>query len=165
MRFRARAAVAAIGVSFWAAGVGAQAPSSPGASPAAPERSSQSRKWWQSEKVKAELGLSAQQSQDVETVFQASLPRLRELKRDLDRQEGVLSRLVEENVDEAQVAQQVDRVEATRAEMSKVRTLMLFRMHKVLSAEQRAKLKAIHERSSHGRDRDRSHGRPGPTTR
>jgi Spy/CpxP family protein refolding chaperone len=153
-------------VSCWAVGAGAQALSSPAASAAAPERpSSQSRKWWQSETVKAELGLTAQQSEEVEAVFQASLPRLRELKRDLDRQEGVLSRLVEENVGEAQVAQQVDRVEAIRGEMSKVRTLMLFRMHKALSAEQRAKLKAIHERSSHGRDRDRSHGRPGPTTR
>jgi Spy/CpxP family protein refolding chaperone len=106
-----------------------------------------SAKWWQAADVQAELGLTAQQSAQVEEIFQATLPVLRDAKRELDQQEAELSRLIAEGTsDEAAVAQLVDRVESKRGEMSKARTLMLYRMHRVLTPEQRVKLKALHDR-------------------
>jgi Spy/CpxP family protein refolding chaperone len=116
-----------------------------------------SHKWWMSDEGKAELGLTEQQSAEIEAIFQESLPRLRATKNELDREEQVLSGLIETSRDEAQVVQQIERVEAARSEMSKTRTLMLFRMHQVLSTQQRAKLKAMYERRDRDRGRDKRH--------
>lgn len=103
-------------------------------------------KWWQNEKTRAELVLTAQQVESVESIFQATLPRLMESKQELDRLEDTLSALITTSDDEAQVVQQIDKVEATRSAMSKVRTLMLFRMRRVLTPDQRVKLNVLHER-------------------
>lgn len=108
-------------------------------------------KWWQTQKQ--ELGLSDDQSARVEALFQASVPKLRELSRELDRLEDALSKMISDGVaDEASVLQQVDRVETARSALSKARTLMLYRMRQVLNPDQRAKLKAYHE---HQKQRER----------
>lgn len=111
------------------------------------QQQQQRRKWWLDEKLKAELGLSAQQSADVEAAFQGAIPKLKAAKEQLDVLEAELSRLIRERVaDEQTVAAQVDRVEAARAELSKARTLMLYRMHRILSPEQNARLQEMHDR-------------------
>ena len=107
-------------------------------------------KWWQSERFRQELGLSADQSSRIEEIFQATLPNLISAKAELDRVEGVLSDLVADaTVDESRIGQQIDQVEAARSVLSKLRTLMLFRMHRILTPEQRVKLKALHEQDKH----------------
>jgi Spy/CpxP family protein refolding chaperone len=111
-------------------------------------------KWWQSEQVKAELGLTREQSMEVEQIFQASVPKLKASKLELDRLEAELSRLIAEGVtDEHQVTSKIERVEAARGELGKLRTLMLYRVHRVLTPAQRAKLKAINDRGERERDR------------
>ena len=56
--------------------------------------------------------------------------------------------------DEASVIKQVDRVEAIRSHMNKMRTLMLLRMRQILSPEQRVKLNQKYEQweKDHRRD-------------
>ncbi|MGH9313380.1 MAG: Spy/CpxP family protein refolding chaperone [Vicinamibacterales bacterium] len=104
-------------------------------------------KWWQDERLRAELGLTDQQAQDVEQIFQTTVPRLRTLKDQLDQLERDLSKMIgERTAQESTVAQAIDRVERTRGELNKQRQLMLYRMHRILSAEQNAKLRAISER-------------------
>lgn len=117
-------------------------------------------KWWQSEEYQRTLGLTADQSARIEQIFQATLPKLREYKETLDRLEVQLAQAIrQEDVEEAEIARLIDRVEAARSELSKVRALMLFRMHRVLTPEQREQLRRLHER----RDRDRRPpGRPRP---
>jgi Spy/CpxP family protein refolding chaperone len=101
-------------------------------------------KWWQDDRFKAELGLSAQQAEEVEQIFQSALPRLRSGKQQLDQLEADLSRMIRErSADEGTVAQQIERVEAARAELNKTRTLMHYRMYRVLTTEQNAKLRAM----------------------
>ncbi len=103
-------------------------------------------KWWLDDKFKTELVLRPEQSARIEEIFQATYPHLRANKETFDRLDGQLSKLLAEaDVSEAEFVKQVDQVEAARSEMSKCRTLMLFRMRQVLSPEQRAKLKALHE--------------------
>jgi Spy/CpxP family protein refolding chaperone len=112
-----------------------------------------SHKWWQSEDVQAELGLTNKQSTEAEQIFQTAWPRLKTVKGTLDRLEEELSRTIAEGTAaEAAVAQQVDKVEAARSELGKLRTLMLFRLNKILTAEQRVKLKAYHDRRERERD-------------
>jgi Spy/CpxP family protein refolding chaperone len=117
------------------------------------------RKWWQSDEFKRELSLAPEQVARIEQVFRESLPALQAGKRDLDRLEGDLSALIADSAaTEIQVLHLIDRVEASRGALGRTRSLMLFRMHRVLTPEQRVKLTALHERW----ERDRRTGPGGP---
>jgi Spy/CpxP family protein refolding chaperone len=107
--------------------------------------SAQPTKWWQNEGVQRKLSLTPDQSQRIEDIFQAALPDQRRLKRQLDELERELGGALEHDPDEATLVQQVDRIEHARAELNKARTLMLLRIRRVLSADQRQKLSMIHK--------------------
>lgn len=126
----------------------------------APARA-QGFKWWQNDRFQRELGLTAEQVARLEGIYQTTSPALRAQKDALDRLEEALSKVIADPAsDEAAVLQASDRVEAARTELSKTRTLMLFRMRRVLSDEQNERMKRLHERGV-GRD-----GRPrGPSPR
>ncbi|MGE3840888.1 MAG: Spy/CpxP family protein refolding chaperone [Vicinamibacterales bacterium] len=109
-------------------------------------------KWWQSDTVKADIGLSEAQSTEIERIFQSVLPQMRVEKEELDRQERALSKLMDgASAGEAEISLMVDRVESARAKASKTRLLMLYRMHQVLSPAQREKLDVVHSRQRGGR--------------
>jgi Spy/CpxP family protein refolding chaperone len=112
----------------------------------APPVGAQSFAWWKSEPFQKEVGLSADQCTRIDNVFQSTLPKLRQGHDELDKQEAELSRMIEANADEGLVVKQVDRVEATRATLGKMRTMMLFHMHQVLTPEQLAKFKIAHDK-------------------
>jgi Spy/CpxP family protein refolding chaperone len=104
-------------------------------------------KWWQSDKFKTDLTLSADQTARLEEVYQSLLPKLTAGKEDLDRLESGLSKLIAEGVaPEGDVMKMVDQVERSRADLAKSRTLMIYRMHRILTVDQRAKMNALHER-------------------
>jgi len=104
-------------------------------------------KWWQSEEFQHDLNLAPEQVTRLEQVFQESLSGLQAGKRDLDRLEGELSTLIADaGATEPQVLKLIDRVEASRSVLGRTRSLMLFRMYRVLTPEQRVKLTALHEK-------------------
>lgn len=104
-------------------------------------------KWWLAEPFVKELGLTVDQSDRIEEIFQTSWPDLKACKDDLDELEAELSAMIADGTaSEAAVVQQIDRVEASRSALGKTRSLMLYRMHRVLTPAQRAKLKALHEK-------------------
>ena len=126
----------------------------------APAQPSQPRgfAWWRTDQFQKNLGLSADQVNRLEGVFQTALPDLRRGRDDLDRQEAELSRLIEMNADEATVIRQVDKVEAIRSHLNKIRQLLLLHQRQLLTPEQRVKLKALFDQMQ--ADRDRA-GKPG----
>jgi Spy/CpxP family protein refolding chaperone len=101
--------------------------------------------WWRDAQFQRDLSLTADQSGRIDAVFQKTIPTLREKRAELDAQEEELSRMIAANADEASVIKQVDRVEAIRSHMNKMRTLMLLRMRQILSPEQRVKLNQKYE--------------------
>lgn len=104
-------------------------------------------KWWTDEKVRREIGLTDDQAAKAEEIFHTSLPKLRELKTELDGLEQELSALIRENkAEESVIATKIDAVERARGEMSKTRMLMLYRIHRLLTNEQHEKFKAIVDR-------------------
>ena len=109
-------------------------------------------KWWQSDEFKRELGLTEDQSTRIETIFQHNLPVLRKQKEALDKADADFNQMVETS-DDAQVMAQVTVVEAARSELNKARTMMLLRMRRVLTADQRVKFVMLQQRT---RDRRRS---------
>ena len=94
-------------------------------------------KWWKDAQVQKELGLSTAQSEKINTIWETSVPSLRAAHDELEALEAELSRLIRENTaDEKIVALQIDHVEAHRSQVNKARSLMLYRMHRVLTANQ-----------------------------
>ena len=80
-------------------------------------------------------------------LFQSLRPKLRELAHRLRREEDELTTTMHAmQAEEWEVALQIDKVEAARSALSKTRTLMLYRMHRTLSADQVEALHAMWER-------------------
>ncbi len=103
-------------------------------------------KWWIDPKLRAELGIIDQQSAAVEQVWQKSMPTLLDGRERLEKLEDALSQMTQrDGSDEGAVIAQIERVENLRAELAKGRTLMIYRMNKILTVDQRAKVKAMHE--------------------
>ena len=113
-------------------------------------------KWWVIDKYKQELKLTADQSAEIEKIFQASVERLRVRKDDFDHEQTNFSQLMERaSVDDREFERAVDRLEMARYYVSKERTLMLVRIHSVLTPDQRKGLEAIRRRNDG--DRNRQH--------
>ncbi len=115
-------------------------------------------KWWQSHEVASEIGLTDEQGADIEAIFQSLRPKLRELAHRLHREEDELTAIMHAmQAEEWEVALQIDKVEAARGALSKTRTLMLYRMHRTLSADQMEALHAMWERRrAHGQSPSRN---------
>ena len=110
--------------------------------------------WWKDAQFQRDLGLSADQSARIDAIFQAAISQLRPKKEELDKQEELLSQQIVAGADEALVSRQVDKVEAIRSHMNKMRTLMLLKERQVLTPDQRVKLNKLHEQW------ERDHKRP-----
>jgi Spy/CpxP family protein refolding chaperone len=112
-----------------------------------PDVSAQRFKWWQDEAVQKRFNLTREQAKRIDEIFNNSLPDLRHAKEELDRLEHDLVPLADGSNDDATLKQQVDRVETARAELNKARSLMLLRIRRVLTPDQRVKVEAWqHER-------------------
>jgi Spy/CpxP family protein refolding chaperone len=111
-------------------------------------------KWWQTEQFQKELKLTSEQVTRIEGIFQASEPLLRAQVQAVDRREEKLSKVISDpKSDEAAVIQATDRLESARNEMTRTRTLMLFRIRRVLNDDQLVKLNALHDHDRAERER------------
>ena len=121
---------------------------------AVPQLASAQGRWWQTERFQKELGLSAEQITRIEGIYQNSQPLLRAQKEAFDRREEKLSKVIADpKSDEAAVIQATERLELARNEMSRTRTLMLFRIRRVLNDDQLLKLNKMHEHDRSERER------------
>jgi Spy/CpxP family protein refolding chaperone len=118
--------------------------------------SAQRFKWWQDDRYRNELGLTGEQSARLEEIFQKSAPALRKQKEALDRTQKTFDQLVERGNDAA-IIEQVASVEVARAELNKLRIMMLLKMRRSLTADQWAKFTALHMHA-----RDAAASRPAP---
>jgi Spy/CpxP family protein refolding chaperone len=101
-------------------------------------------KWWQSDLYKKELKLTAEQTRRMEEIFQKAMPQLKVQKSALDEAEAKFERLVEKGEDAA-VIEQINVVEAARAELNKGRNLMLYGMRKAMTHDQWLKFTVLHQ--------------------
>ena len=121
---------------------------------AVPGVASAQGRWWQSERFQKELGLTKEQITRIDGIYQSTTPLLRAQKEAFDRREEKLSKiLADPKSAEAMVVQASDRLEAARNEMGRTRTLMIFRIRRVLTDEQHLKLNQMHEHDRNERER------------
>ena len=111
-------------------------------------------RWWQSERFQKELKLTSDQIARIDGIYQAAAALLRAQKQAVDRHEEKLSKVIADpKSDEATVMQATDRLELARNELTRSRTLMLFRIRRVLNDEQNVKLNAMHDHDRSERER------------
>ncbi len=119
--------------------------------------SAQGFKWWQDERFKRELALSAEQIDRLEAIYQSTGPAMRAQKAALDRLQADLSKVVADGTaDEAAATEAISRVEAARSDLGRTRAVMLYRMRRILTSDQHVKLQVLfdqRERDRHGRGR------------
>jgi Spy/CpxP family protein refolding chaperone len=100
-------------------------------------------KFWVDPKLKAELAITDQQASDIEKVWRKDLQQRTDTRTRLEKLEAQLDQMMlDSSADEAAIVAQIDKVESARTEASKARMLMLYRINKLLTPEQRTKLAA-----------------------
>ena len=116
-------------------------------------------RWWKDDGFTRELSLTPDQASRIDAVFQAAQPELRAQHRAVSKLEDELSKLVQEaRVEESEVEHFVGKVESARADLAKTRTMMIYRIRRILTAEQHTKLQALFDKREKER---RSKGRGG----
>src|SRR5262245_4227370 len=120
----------------------------------------QRSRWWKDEKFQKELALTPDQCSRIDAIFQSASPALRAQQRALSNLEDELSKLVSEGTaEEPEVEHFVGKVEAARAELGKMRTMMIFRMRRILTTDQHVKLQKLFEQNEKDKDRrGKGHG-------
>jgi Spy/CpxP family protein refolding chaperone len=134
----------------------------PGGEKPGEKRDEHRQPWWRAPETRAELGISDKQSNEIDEIFQSTYPTLRASKDELDKLDQTLAATIKEGVaDIATVTRQVGQAEQARAKLATTRTTMLYRMHRLLSPEQRVKLNAMLERreAERRKSKDRNDGR------
>lgn len=103
--------------------------------------------WWKDKNAVAELRITPEQAADIDSIFRSTMEKARPLRQEVNQLEAALNQTIKANTaDVSVVTQQVDKVESKRAELNKMRVVMLYRMHKVLSQEQNVKFQAMVDR-------------------
>lgn len=101
-------------------------------------------KWWKDSALMRKIGVSDDQVQRIEKIFQNHRLDLIDLHAALERQEAILEPLVEaDQPEEAQVIAQIDKVAQARASLEKSNAQMLLAIRRVLTVDQWKKLRDL----------------------
>jgi Spy/CpxP family protein refolding chaperone len=133
------------------------APAQPASSPKSDGQ--QRWKWWLNPDDRKELGITEQQSRDIDAIFESIAPKQREAWRQFEEQEDLLSKMVKDSTaDWTVVAQLSEKVERLRADINKTHTVMLYRINLLLTPEQRVKVKELRDRREEARKKQGDKG-------
>ena len=112
-----------------------------------PQHEQRREPWWKNAKDIAELNLTPQQSAKIDEIFQKVMEQARPLRMEVQNLEKNLDAIIREaKMDVGVFTLEVDKIEGKRAELNKMRTVMLYRMRRVLNAEQNAKFQIMVDR-------------------
>ena len=108
--------------------------------------------WWKDESAAKEMHLTQTQVRKISGLYENRVRQLKPVYEELERQRDELNKMSQERTVEVAVyAIQVNRVEALRSELNKTRTIMLYEMHRVLTADQMVKFREILDRRAKAR--------------
>jgi len=101
-------------------------------------------KWWKDSDLMRRIGVSDEQVQKIEKIFQDHRLELIDLHASLEKQEAILEPLIEaDQPDESQVIAQIDKVAQARANLEKSNAQMLLAIRRVLTVDQWKKLRDL----------------------
>ena len=103
-------------------------------------------KWWKRLRIAQALGLTAEQSSELEKIFAKSRPKLIDLKADLEKKQFAYEQAMSaDKVDRQDVEAKIEAREQARAKLQKELALMELDMKQVLTPEQREKISQFRE--------------------
>ena len=103
-------------------------------------------KWWKRPRIVQALGLTAEQSSELEKIFAKSRPKLIDLKADLEKKQFAYEQAMSaDKVDRQDVEAKIEAREQARAKLQKELSLMELDMKQVLTPEQREKVSQFRE--------------------
>lgn len=112
-------------------------------------------KWWEDPASRAELGISDRQSGKIREIFEVEMVKLRAMREELNKLEAKLALMVKDDRSSlAALTEKWDRVGTLLSEMYKTRQLMIYRIDRELTPEQRVKLQAMYDRLQAERRQD-----------
>ena len=98
-------------------------------------------RWWDEPAMQASLHLTRDQVAKIDAIFQSGLSERQALRKQLDAlEEEEDAALSQATLDDAAAMRLIERVEAMRAQRNTERAVLLYRIHKVLTPEQRHQL-------------------------
>ena len=116
------------------------------------------RRWWSDPELRQQLAITDAQSKAVEEIWQKTVPDLRKFRDQLNALDEQVSKMIQDGAPEASVIALVDQTENTRAQANKARTVMIYRMFRLLTPDQRAKVAAMFPPPDDHRDGRRGGG-------
>ena len=127
----------------------------PGMGPGAPplERSMRGGfgRWWDDPKMGQQIGITTDQKQKMDDIFQQNKLKLIDLVANLQKQETIMEPLIEsDQPDEGKILSQIDAVAQARAELEKAHARMLLGIRRVLTQDQWKKLQAFRPEGPRG---------------
>ena len=97
--------------------------------------------WWKDSRIAQEIGLSDQQTTQIEKIFQDHRLQLVDLHANLEKAEIAMEPMMQaDQPNEGQITSQIDKISQARAALEKSNALMLLGIRKVLTADQWKKL-------------------------
>ena len=103
-------------------------------------------KWWRSPELRAEFAITDAQSTELDRIFHTFYASMKSGMEDVDRYHKDVSKFMAEgSSSEVDVLHAIDKLEAAKASLARTRMLMLYRMYRVLSPDQRIKVKKYQE--------------------
>jgi Spy/CpxP family protein refolding chaperone len=100
--------------------------------------------WWHSPSIRAQLALTPEQATRLDTIYRESLPARRRLREELTRLQNLMGRVLDDGrFDEEHSRAIVERVFEAEKQRNIARMMMLLRMHRVLTLEQRGRLERL----------------------
>jgi len=103
-------------------------------------------KWWRDEELRAQFAVTDAQSAKLDDIFHTFYASLKSGMEDVDRYHKDVSKMMAEgSSSEVDVLHAIDKLEAAKASLARTRMLMLYRMYRVLTPEQRIKVKRYQE--------------------
>ena len=103
-------------------------------------------KWWKRPRIVQALGLTAEQSSELEKIFAKSRPRLIDLKAELEKKQFAYEQAMSaDKVDRQDVEAKIEAREHARAKLQKELALMELDMKQILTPEQRERVSQFRE--------------------
>lgn len=107
--------------------------------------------WWKDSQTVQAIGLSDQQAQQIEKIFQDHRMQLVDLHANLEKAELAMEPMMQaDQPNESQVNSQIDKIAQARAALEKSNAQMLFAIRRVLTPDQWKKLQAQSMRPPRG---------------
>lgn len=93
--------------------------------------------WWKNPQISQKIGLSEQQTQQLEKIHQDGRLKMIDLRANLEKQEVILGPMLQTyHPDEAQVLAQLEKVSQARAELARARIETMLASRSVLTEQQ-----------------------------